>query len=114
MYPTGSIPGPLELKVKPHNLWTRFLLERVEVAKYCSPDQVEILVNLLCECLSLEIGGKERTCSRLAAWVVSILKWGGVSLLLEMHVCSAFCWLAMRIALQKILQIIGGGNFVSN
>ena len=66
MYPTGSIPGPLELKVKPHNLWTRFLLERVEVAKYCSPDQVEILVNLLCECLSLEIGGKERTCSRLA------------------------------------------------
>ena len=47
---------PFEMNVQPHNIWTQFLAERIEIAKYSSQDQVDILVSMLHKCLPISVG----------------------------------------------------------
>ncbi|XP_056020742.1 phosphatidylinositol 4-kinase alpha-like isoform X2 [Ostrea edulis] len=49
---------------KPHHIWTKFLLERVEVARYSNEDQVNILSSLLSKSLSISVGRRPPPISR--------------------------------------------------
>ncbi|XP_037092304.1 LOW QUALITY PROTEIN: phosphatidylinositol 4-kinase alpha-like [Pollicipes pollicipes] len=55
--------------VVPHHLWVQFLLERVEIARYRSQDQVELLCNLLHGTLSLSVGDQQSFITRHVAAV---------------------------------------------
>ncbi|XP_064651813.1 phosphatidylinositol 4-kinase alpha-like isoform X3 [Lineus longissimus] len=52
----SNIPKPTPPYVAPHQIWTKFLAERIEIAKYCSKDQVEIFASLLHKSLSISVG----------------------------------------------------------
>ncbi|KAL5017409.1 hypothetical protein ScPMuIL_006998 [Solemya velum] len=52
----GQVLGPNTPFVTPHQVWTKFLTERVEIAKYSSTDQVAILLSLLHRSLSISVG----------------------------------------------------------
>ncbi|XP_074644001.1 phosphatidylinositol 4-kinase alpha-like [Tubulanus polymorphus] len=59
-----NIPQPNPPMVAPHQNWSKFMGERVEIAKYCSKDQVEIFASLLQKSLSISVGKTNNIMSR--------------------------------------------------
>ncbi|XP_055863268.1 phosphatidylinositol 4-kinase alpha-like isoform X4 [Biomphalaria glabrata] len=53
--------------VAPHNLWTKFLQERVEIAKYSDSAQIQIFLTLLNKSLSVTVGKRPSIISRHTA-----------------------------------------------
>jgi len=49
---------------EPHDIWIKFLHERIEVAKYCSQDQIEMYCDLLQRTLEIQVGQPVAAMSR--------------------------------------------------
>ena len=41
-----------------HDVWIKFLQERIEVAKYCSQDQIEMYCDMLQRTLDIHVSGQ--------------------------------------------------------
>ncbi|KAK6191311.1 hypothetical protein SNE40_003034 [Patella caerulea] len=56
--------APIPPAVSPHAIWTKFLMERVEIAKYSNSSHVDILMSLLNKSLSVSVGKTPAMISR--------------------------------------------------
>ena len=45
-------------EVEPHDLWIRFINERIEIAKYCSQEQIDMFTHMLQRTFDMAIGLK--------------------------------------------------------
>ena len=52
---------------EPHDIWIKFLYERIDVAKYCSQDQIEMFSDLLQRTLEIQVGSRVAAMSRHAS-----------------------------------------------
>lgn len=50
--------------VEPHDIWIRFLIERIEIAKHCSQDQVELFAQMFDVTLPFDVGSRTPRMSR--------------------------------------------------
>ena len=50
--------SPCPPDVEPHDIWIKFLHERIEVAKYCSQDQIEMYCDLLQRTLEIQVSAE--------------------------------------------------------
>jgi phosphatidylinositol 4-kinase len=55
---------PCPPMTEPHDIWIKFLHERIEVAKYCSQDQIEMYSDLLQRTLEIQVGQPVASMSR--------------------------------------------------
>ncbi|UYV78927.1 PI4KA [Cordylochernes scorpioides] len=61
MAPTETVKHvPNASFVGPHNIWIKFLAERIEIAKYCNSDEVEIFASLMHRSLPVGVGRHNR------------------------------------------------------
>ncbi|CAH1801953.1 unnamed protein product [Owenia fusiformis] len=65
----GEPPRPKPPFVYPHAIWSKFLAERLEIAKYHSIDQVEIFANMLHKSLGIHVGRPNSVMNRHIAAV---------------------------------------------
>ncbi|BFZ04518.1 hypothetical protein BsWGS_07556 [Bradybaena similaris] len=63
----GQNLSPNPPVVGPHNIWTKFLQERVEIAKYSDSAQIQIVLSLLNKSLSVNVGRRPSIVSRHTA-----------------------------------------------
>ena len=49
---------PFKAEIETHDLWIRFILERIEIAKYCSQEQIYMFTHMLQRTLDFSIGQK--------------------------------------------------------
>ncbi|KAG8200239.1 hypothetical protein JTE90_025015 [Oedothorax gibbosus] len=53
--------------IAPHSLWVKFLSERLEVAKYCNMNEVEIFANILHRSLPVSVGRQNHNHRHIAS-----------------------------------------------
>ena len=51
---------PRNPESEPHDIWIRFIQERIEVAKYCSHEQIIMFTHMLQRTLDIAVGRKDR------------------------------------------------------
>ncbi len=59
--------APAEMEIEPHDTWIRFIQERIEVAKYCSQEQVVMFTHMLQRTLDITVGREVPVMSRHVA-----------------------------------------------
>ncbi|XP_013774772.1 phosphatidylinositol 4-kinase alpha-like [Limulus polyphemus] len=62
----GSILAPNPPYIGPHAIWVKFLVERIEIARYCSLDQVEIFSSILHRSFTVSVGRSNHRCRHAA------------------------------------------------
>eukprot|EP00095_Tigriopus_kingsejongensis_P007429 maker-scaffold443_size169656-snap-gene-0.12 protein:Tk07429 transcript:maker-scaffold443_size169656-snap-gene-0.12-mRNA-1 annotation:"phosphatidylinositol 4-kinase alpha isoform x1" len=50
--------------IEPHDIWIRFIQERIEVAKYCSQEQIIMFTHMLQRTLDISVGKEKMAMSR--------------------------------------------------